>query len=295
MDIESLKPSERLRVMDLVSAAGIDVSDWKNFKGGKEKAASNPKYCYEWSYEDHDKQLIVLNLWYDNLDLSNGEIIQRLNLREAAKNAASSPQSKRATNMDFSLQKAARLNWPLRVIICDGTPRDDSVNRTKSSAERRVLDYKAWHIKSYDSKTGNCVVVRGEAIPNYIDQFEQETLPEGGVSKKVTTTQVFERNPQVRKYVLERAQGYCEWCGAKGFVTSAGSIYLETHHIQPLSENGDDSVSNVIALCPNHHREAHYGENSEKFKNDLFECIKNRTRRLNQDAPEVAPVSRNVQ
>lgn len=274
MDIESLKPSERLRVMDLVAAAGIDVSDWGNFKGGKEKAASNPKYCYEWSYEDHDQQLIVLNLWYDNLELSYGEIIQRLNLRETAKHAASPPQSRRATKMDFSLQKAARLNWPLRVIVCDGTPRDDNINRAKSSADRRLLDNEEWYIKSYDSATGNCVLVRGKAIPKYIDQFEQETLPEGRGQKKETTTQIFERDPQVRKYVLERAQGFCEWCGAKGFVTSAGSVYLETHHIQPLCENGDDAVANVIALCPNHHRQAHYGENREKMKNALFECIK---------------------
>jgi len=47
MKVEDLKPKERLRVMDLVSEAGIDVSDWANFKGGEGKAASNPKYCYE--------------------------------------------------------------------------------------------------------------------------------------------------------------------------------------------------------------------------------------------------------
>ena len=45
--LNDIAPKEHLRVMDLVREAGIDVSDWQNFKGGAEKAASNPKYCYE--------------------------------------------------------------------------------------------------------------------------------------------------------------------------------------------------------------------------------------------------------
>lgn len=267
MDIEFLKPSERLRVMDLVSAAGIDVSDWTNFKGGIEKAASNPKYCYEWSYEDHEKKLIVLNLWYENLEVSEEAIVQRLNLRETAENASSSPQSRRAIKMDFSLQKAARLSWPVRVIVCDGSKRD--ANATKSSAERRLLDSEPWHVQSYSSETGDCLLVRGNAIEPYIDQFVRETLPEGSAERRESTTSIYERSPQVRKYVLSRAKGHCEWCDERGFKTSAGSIYLETHHIQPLSEKGSDTVDNVIALCPNHHREAHFGENSDQFKQAL--------------------------
>lgn len=109
MDIESLKPVERLRVMDLVASLGLDVSDWANFKGGVEKAASNPKYCYEWSYEDDSKNLIILNLWYDNLEILDGFIVQNLNLRETARKSASSPHARRAIKMDFSLQR--QLVW----------------------------------------------------------------------------------------------------------------------------------------------------------------------------------------
>ena len=41
--LAALKPFERCRVMDLVNAAGIDVTDWANFAGGAERAASNPR------------------------------------------------------------------------------------------------------------------------------------------------------------------------------------------------------------------------------------------------------------
>jgi len=264
VDIESLKPHERLRVMDLVSEAGIDVSDWANFKGGIARAASNPKYCYEWSYEDDDKKLIVLNLWHENIEVSDGAIIQKLNLRKTLENALSPPQSRRALKMDFSLQRAARLNWPIRVIICDGPSRD--AKATKSSADKRLLDEESWHIQHYDQKTGNCILVRGKASEPYIDQFDINALPEGSASKKESTTSVYERSSQVRSYVLSRSKGSCEWCGEEGFKTPTGSTYLETHHIQPLSEKGSDTVDNVIALCPNHHREAHFGDNRDNLK-----------------------------
>lgn len=262
--IESLKPAEKLRVMDLLALLGIDVSDWANFKGGAEKAASNPKYCYEWSYEDHEKNLIVLNLWHENIEVFNGALVQKLNLRKTAEQSHSSPQSRRAIKMDFSLQKAARLGWPVRVIICDGPPREPDA--TRSSTDKRMLDSEPWHVQAYDSSSGDCLLVRGVVAPPFIDQFEVEKLRGDAPLRKETTTSSFERDPLVRRYVLERAKGYCELCGEKGFITAAGSVYLESHHIQPLSEGGVDGIDNVIALCPNHHREAHYGVDQDGFK-----------------------------
>jgi 5-methylcytosine-specific restriction protein A len=47
-ELSEIAPTALQRIIDLVSAAGVDVSDWGNFKGGIAKAASNPKYCYEW-------------------------------------------------------------------------------------------------------------------------------------------------------------------------------------------------------------------------------------------------------
>ncbi len=58
--LTEIKPTCRLLVMDLVRDAGLDVSDWANFRGGKKGAASNPRYCYEWAFVQADK--VVLNL-----------------------------------------------------------------------------------------------------------------------------------------------------------------------------------------------------------------------------------------
>lgn len=74
-------------------------------------------------------------------------------------------------------------------------------------------------------------------------------------------TTVFVRNADVVAEVLVRAKGYCEQCkNAAPFLRAKdGTPYLEVHHIVQLSQGGEDSVSNAIALCPNCHREAHFG------------------------------------
>lgn len=69
----------------------------------------------------------------------------------------------------------------------------------------------------------------------------------------------YRRDPQVRLAVRDRAQGRCEYCGELGFEMPDGHNYIETHHIIALANDGADRVSNVIGLCPNHHREAHFG------------------------------------
>ena len=48
--LDELRPKAKNRLIDLVRAAGVDVSDWKNFERGARWEAANPKYCYEWCF-----------------------------------------------------------------------------------------------------------------------------------------------------------------------------------------------------------------------------------------------------
>lgn len=72
----------------------------------------------------------------------------------------------------------------------------------------------------------------------------------------------YKRNPDVVAEALIRADGYCEKCEsfAPFIKKKDDSPYLEVHHITPLSQGGEDSLENVMALCPNCHREQHFGE-----------------------------------
>ena len=78
---------------------------------------------------------------------------------------------------------------------------------------------------------------------------------------------VYERDPLVRAFVRRRAAGKCECCGRDApFLDLRGDPFLEVHHIDPLSEQGPDTVENAAAICPNCHRECHHGRGTKELR-----------------------------
>lgn len=79
--------------------------------------------------------------------------------------------------------------------------------------------------------------------------------------KEIVNKEIFVRNKDVIDEVIYLAKGVCGKCRqlAPFKRSSDGTPYLEVHHIVPLANNGEDTVENAIALCPNCHREAHFG------------------------------------
>lgn len=89
-------------------------------------------------------------------------------------------------------------------------------------------------------------------------------------------TQEYNRSPKVREYVKRRADGTCEGCGKPApFISKTGDPYLHAHHIQELSDGGQDTIESVIALCPNCHYRVHHGEDGDKYNQDLLEIVHN--------------------
>lgn len=88
-----------------------------------------------------------------------------------------------------------------------------------------------------------------------------EIFPE----KVQTISYGFKRNPDVVAEVLNRASGKCELCqlNAPFNRASNGSPYLEVHHWISLSDGGEDTINNAGALCPNCHKQAHWGEHKD--------------------------------
>jgi len=81
------------------------------------------------------------------------------------------------------------------------------------------------------------------------------------------------RDGKVRNKVIRRARGRCEYCGQPGFLKLDGTPYLEAHHVIILSEQGPDKPHNVIALCANDHRQAHFGENWLALQAEFLEKL----------------------
>ncbi len=75
-------------------------------------------------------------------------------------------------------------------------------------------------------------------------------------------TRGYKRNPDVIVEVLHRANGKCEHCGRSApFMRSSDNTpYLEVQHMKSLSEDGEDTIENAIAVCPNCHKEFHFGK-----------------------------------
>lgn len=272
---EELIPRKAARVYDLVREAGHDVSDWGNYAKGPSKAAANPRYCYEWAFVD-PAQGVVLCLWHAELSTDGRATWCEPNLRAYIKQAqrlgGDSNWLTRAGRVDRALQQAVKHRLPVRVIVLGGQRRGLSDPQRKSSrVTKRLLDPAPWAVTHYDWDTGAARIQRGVAPTGYVDQFSVAE-PGNDVAPRVDRHgTAFKRDGAVRLQVLARAAGRCEWCGSPGFITATGKVYLETHHVVPLSEGGADRLGNVIALCPNHHREAHLGVDCQGMRSELLQ------------------------
>ena len=97
--------------------------------------------------------------------------------------------------------------------------------------------------------------------------------------KKTATVQerriiTYQRSESVRVYVLRRAKGVCECCDTEApFKTKQGRPYLEPHHIRRLSDGGPDDPRWVAAVCPNCHKEVHYGISGDELNQELADKL----------------------
>jgi hypothetical protein len=84
---------------------------------------------------------------------------------------------------------------------------------------------------------------------------------------KSTSTRIYERSALVVAIAKLRAGNRCEVpdCKHPTFLDEDGITYSEVHHIEPLSEGGQDVLENVACLCPAHHREVHLGQRASEL------------------------------
>jgi predicted HNH restriction endonuclease len=260
--LDELQPTRRQRVYDLVHDAGVDVSDWERTKGNSKSAALNPSYCFNYSFIG--EKALVVNLWHDKMVEEGGIVRYTFHPRRSIENATRK-KLQLARHLDRTLRIAMTSSRPIRAIVISGTRKDAGAKKT--SVKRRLLDPIAWSVEAFDEVNDRCTLVRRKPQPSFIDQWDEGTMYP---KKKTVTSEVTERCPKIRRKALARANGYCQYCDTPGFTTSDGNIFLETHHVKPLSEGGPDTLDNVVALCPNHHREAHHGATQGSIRQQLL-------------------------
>lgn len=86
-----------------------------------------------------------------------------------------------------------------------------------------------------------------------------------GGSRVVSMTQ-YDRDPYISELSKRLANGICQLCqNPAPFKNKEGEPFLESHHIEWLSDGGEDTIENTVALCPNCHRKMHI----QKKKDDV--------------------------
>lgn len=113
---------------------------------------------------------------------------------------------------------------------------------------------------------------KNEEVSNiqYIEQISESISAynlESSTNRCDRIVSQYDRNQRISLAVKNRANGLCECCHREApFIKDNGEPYLEEHHLIPLFEGGEDSINNVCAVCPNCHRELHYGKNRDLLK-----------------------------
>lgn len=119
-----------------------------------------------------------------------------------------------------------------------------------------------------------------EPSETLIQKFSDEELarraavkPVGKKTRSVNET-VYYRDPYLKEMVKRIAAGKCQLCGkAAPFIDKNNEPYLEEHHVIRLADGGQDTMENVVAICPNCHRKMHVLDNIQD-KEALLEVAK---------------------
>jgi 5-methylcytosine-specific restriction protein A len=104
--------------------------------------------------------------------------------------------------------------------------------------------------------------VKASLAMNREERLKRIRQSKGTPIRTSTTSFAYSRSADIVAEALHRADGICEHCGKDApFIRSSDNTpYLEVHHVEPLAKDGPDSLENVLALCPNCHKQLHFGQ-----------------------------------
>ncbi|MCR5195946.1 MAG: HNH endonuclease [Pseudobutyrivibrio sp.] len=120
---------------------------------------------------------------------------------------------------------------------------------------------RAYHNKQYDVINDEFSEEERIKYAYRIDLEELKTIAlKCANHKEITISERTDRHrsPEIASYAKRRAAGVCQLCQKKApFEDKYGEPFLESHHVKWLSRGGEDSINNVVALCPNCHKKMH--------------------------------------
>jgi len=119
-----------------------------------------------------------------------------------------------------------------RVVICAGC------------LSRFKLDHTSIYRKKRFCGNHDCKTIIDTKVKNSNYKKQQRKIEKGTFRPGV--------DKQLKNIVLTRDNGCCQLC----FETNV-TRKMQVHHIVPLSDGGDDTISNLILLCSRCHTDVH--------------------------------------
>ena len=124
----------------------------------------------------------------------------------------------------------------------------DMVKAFIVSGTEDVADEAPGAISSGDNVISDMTEEEIENIINFIDSGTN-VIVTGASKRRIYNTTIIR---QLKKLY----RGQCQLCGNRPFEDDDTDI-TEVHHINPFSDSFNNDSSNLIVLCPNHHRLIH--------------------------------------
>ena len=259
--LDTLMPTKKHNVMDLVEEAGINVTAWR-YSDGQPYAqpASNPSFCYNWSFGNEQAGYVIC-VWHKSLVERSGRIVYDSDIashtrrlrEEFARSTLDGTQRSRLLNQirrseafEAAVANAFYSARPLKLILNLGDTReDDELADSTSRVSERALDSELWYVHSLVA--GDALIVRGErqATLQGSDLIPEPMPPESpGEDDEWREGQIRRRRGQgaFRAKLLE---AYGRRCTVTGTVLEP---LLEAAHIVPHAELTDYRTSNGLLL-----------------------------------------------
>ncbi|MDD5126729.1 MAG: HNH endonuclease [Dehalococcoidales bacterium] len=112
------------------------------------------------------------------------------------------------------------------------------------------------------------VISQIETSSNAIDTLRTLNILYAGLKPEVRAKRLashLDRGDSVTRALKQLLGSKCQICGWNGFRKRDDTEFIEAHHLVQISERHVDSLctENIILVCPNCHREIHYGEDIE--------------------------------
>lgn len=117
-----------------------------------------------------------------------------------------------------------------------------------------------------DLKSEDLNITEIEKEMNKVNELMERITPE---QDKMLFNTINRKDNRIIKLLKITKDFLCQFPNCeKKILTKNGKYYIEVAHITPVSDGGKSILSNLIVLCPNHHKEFDYGDLNITFRDE---------------------------